>query len=243
MFKEKPKKEGTGKDKVDNYWEPAKKSILNGQLLNKCQNYPRDNIDPEIIAALKPLIEHEDYEDAKLEKASKAAHGLAKWVRAMVQYDEAMKVVRPKQEELKAAKETAAAAQAEWDKALEKLRAVEAEMKRLVDDFDQAKAHEQKLTDQYDDAEKKFNRAKALIEKLGDEEVNWDICLKKKRADKLNLVGDIIISSGIIAYLGVFSLEYRQDAISAWINIMKSFEIKSTENFSMREVLGIGVKI
>lgn len=32
-----------------------------------------------------------------LKNVSKAAWGLAKWVRAIVQYDEAMKVVRPKQ--------------------------------------------------------------------------------------------------------------------------------------------------
>ena len=44
----------------------------------------------------------------------------------MCQYDEAMKVVKPKQEELKGAKEAAASAQAKWDAALEKLRAVEA---------------------------------------------------------------------------------------------------------------------
>ena len=41
--------------------------------------------------------------------------------------------------------------------------------------------------------------------KLGDEEVNWAESLKKNKADKENLVGDIIISSGIIAYLGVFT--------------------------------------
>lgn len=144
---------------------------------------------------------------------------------------------------MKEAKESSAAAQALWDTALEKLRAVEAQMKALVDELDKAKAYEQQLTDQYDDAEKKCNRAKSLIEKLGDEEVNWAICLKKNRADKENLVGDIIIASGVIAYLGVFSLDYRSSAIENWMSLMKSFEIQSTPKFSMREVLGNGVKI
>jgi len=105
------------------------------------------------------------------------------------------------------------------------LRAVETQMKALVDELDKAKAYEQQLTDQYDDSEKKCNRAKALIEKLGDEEVNWADSLKKNRADKENLVGDIIISSGVIAYLGVFTLTYRASAIESWISLMKSFEI------------------
>lgn len=82
-----------------------------------------------------------------------------------------------------------------------------------------------------------------MIEKLGDEEVNWEVSLKKNRADRLNLVGDIIISSGVIAYLGVFSVEYREEAVKNWVSLMKSFEIQSTAKFSLKEVLGNGVKI
>lgn len=225
MFYVNPKKVGTGRDKTEDYWEPGKKQVLTGDLLKNCQNYEKDKIPPELIEKLRPLIDAPEYEDGVLQKASKAAWGLAKWVRAMVQYDDAMKVVKPKQAQLKEAKESSAAAQALWDAALEKLRAVETQMKALVDELDKAKAYEQQLTDQYDDSEKKCNRAKALIEKLGDEEVNWDISLKKNRADKENLVGDIIISSGVIAYLGVFTLSYRASAIESWIGLMKSFEI------------------
>lgn len=82
-----------------------------------------------------------------------------------------------------------------------------------------------------------------MIEKLGNEEVNWRESLKKNRQDKLSLVGDIVISSGIIAYLGVFSLDYRLEAIENWIGILKSFEILSSENFSLIEVLGNKVKL
>jgi len=78
-------------------------------------------------------------------------------------------------------------------------------MQALIDDFDAAKKKEQELTDNYEDAERKLSRAKSLIEKLANEEVNWEINLKQNRADKLNLVGDVMISSGVIAYLGVFS--------------------------------------
>ena len=105
-----PKKVGTGKDKVEDYWGPAKEQVLNAKLLTRLQTYDKDNIPPEMIEKLKPLIEAPDYEESKIQNASTAAYGLSKWCKAMVQYDEAMKVVKPKQEELKGAKETAAAA-------------------------------------------------------------------------------------------------------------------------------------
>jgi dynein heavy chain len=56
-------------------------------------------------------------------------------------------------------------------------------------------------------------------------------------------VGDIIISSGIIAYLGVFTADYRENAINSWVELMKSFEIQSTTPFNLAVVLGDGVKI
>ena len=84
MFYVKPVKVGTGKDKKEDYWEAGKKNVLTNELLKKCQNYEKDKISPELIEALRPVIEQPEYEDSVLQKASKAAWGLAKWVRAMV---------------------------------------------------------------------------------------------------------------------------------------------------------------
>lgn len=67
----------------------------------------------------------DEYHYENVKKSSLAAAGLGKWVKAMIQYDEAMKVVRPKQAQLKEAKEKAAAAQQIWDSALLNLKAIQ----------------------------------------------------------------------------------------------------------------------
>jgi len=85
-----------GNKKVDDYWEPGKKQVLTAELLKNCQNYAKDDMTEDLINTLRPLIEDPNYDDEVLKKASKAAAGLGKWVRAMVQYDDAMKVVKPK---------------------------------------------------------------------------------------------------------------------------------------------------
>jgi dynein heavy chain len=195
-----------GSKKVDDWWESGKKGVLGMKdLLGRCKEFKKDDIPPEVIAAVKPIVELPEFNDEVLKKASTAAAGLGKWVRAMVQYDEAMKIVKPKQAQLAGAKEASAAAQALWDAALEKLRAVEAQMKELVDRLDAAEAKKKQLQDEFETAERKLLRANQLISKLKDEEVNWAKSLVQNRAFKECLVGDIIISSGIIAYLGVFT--------------------------------------
>ena len=173
-----------------------------------------------------------------LSKVSKAAWGLAKWVRAIVQYDEAMKVVKPKQQQLKEANEQSAAAQALWDGALERLRAVEAEMKKLMDEFEATKSEEDRLKNQKDDCEKKFKRAGSLIEKLAGEKINWQNSLAIQKVARENLVGDILVCCGCIAYLGVFIQAYRQDCIKTWINMIRDFNIKSNNEISLNAILG-----
>lgn len=134
-----------------------------------------------------------------------------------------MKIVKPKKAEAEKAKQDAAAAQALWDAAMEKLRAVEAEMKILVDELEAAEAKKKYLQDEFELAEKKLDRANQLISKLKDEEKNWEKSLGQNREFKKCLVGDIIISSGIIAYLGVFSSDYRASAIANWMELMNTF--------------------
>ena len=52
------------------------------------------------------------------------------------------------------------------------------------------------------------------------------------------MVGDILISSGIIAYLGVFETGYRKDCIENWIEMVREFSIKSSDTISLNGVLG-----
>jgi len=84
MFGVPPKFVGTGKDKVKDYWEPAKKSVLTADLLKRCTTFDKDNIAPATIEELKPIINSDEYDDKLLKNASNAAWGLAKWIRAMV---------------------------------------------------------------------------------------------------------------------------------------------------------------
>jgi dynein heavy chain len=48
-----------------------------------------------------------------------------------------------------------------------------------------------------------------------------------------SITGDILLSSGIIAYLGAFMIGYRDNCISAWKGLLTDKNILFTENFSI----------
>jgi hypothetical protein len=81
---------------VMDFWETAKKMMTDSAFLESLKSFDKDNIDPEIIKKLQPIINREEFEPKKVLKVSKAAFGLASWVKAMDSYDHVAKVVRPK---------------------------------------------------------------------------------------------------------------------------------------------------
>lgn len=57
---------------------------------------------------------------------------------------------------------------------------------------------------------KKLERAEQLIGGLGGEKTRWSQTALELGLLYINLTGDILISSGVVAYLGAFTSNYRQ---------------------------------
>jgi dynein heavy chain, axonemal len=81
---------------VMDFWETAKKMMTDSNFLDSLKSFDKDNIDPEIIKKLQPIITRDEFEPKKVLKVSKAAFGLASWVKAMDSYHRVAKVVGPK---------------------------------------------------------------------------------------------------------------------------------------------------
>lgn len=91
--------------------------------------------------------------------------------------------------------------------------------------------------------EYKVELANKLITNLAGEKENWIKFLEKRKNDLSCLVGDTIVCSGFLAYLGVFVAEYRKTCCNEWINMLQKFNITCSKDLSIVDVLGQQVKI
>ena len=64
---------------VEDYWESAKKLLMEADFLDKLRGFDKDNIDPKTVAKIAPYISNPEFEPEKVLQASKAAHGLCCW--------------------------------------------------------------------------------------------------------------------------------------------------------------------
>ena len=76
---------------------------------------------------------------------------------------------------------------------------------KLQKTLDEKKALEDKVID----CEARLVKAKSLINGLGGEKTRWKAESENLSIVYVNLTGDVLISSGMIAYLGAFTAKFR----------------------------------
>merc|ERR1719316_287038 len=114
---------------------------------------------------------------------------------------------------------------------------------KLENDLVASKQKQADLVQQVDDCMKKLGRAEKLIGGLGGERSRWSASSEKLGQDVINLTGDLLVSSGIIAYLGVFTTQYRNQATANWISMLTEQGIQASPNFVLQDVAGDQIAI
>lgn len=133
---------------------------------------------------------------------------------------------------------------------MDKLNEKRADLKKVVDQLEglnsklaSLRREQDDLTCQVDLCQKKLERAETLIQSLGGEKTRWTLNAKELGQDYTNLTGDVIVASGLIAYLGAFTPEFRESAVQEWASMARSKEIPGSEEFKLQTCLGEPVKV
>ncbi|BFZ08761.1 hypothetical protein BsWGS_11799 [Bradybaena similaris] len=230
--------------KINDYWIPSKKLLNDLNFLNDLKSYDKDNI-PEAVMVIirKQYLTNPDFDPKIVAKASSAAEGLCKWILAMEIYDRVAKVVAPKKIKLKQAETDLAQMMATLNKKRAELAAVEQKLADLQQTFTEMKDKKDNLEQMVDLCGKKLVRAEKLIGGLGGEKTRWTEAAANLQKIYDTLIGDILISAGVIAYLGPFTSPFRDDMTKVWVKICKSKNIPASAEFSLTRTLGEPIKI
>ncbi|XP_053705138.1 dynein axonemal heavy chain 12-like isoform X1 [Synchiropus splendidus] len=230
--------------KIMDYWGPSKKLLGDMNFLRDLKEYDKDNIPVAVMQKIRSeFINNEDFDPAIVAKASSAAAGLCKWIKAMESYDRVAKVVAPKKEKLAEAEESLAATMAVLDEKRAELKEVMDRLAALEKTFQEKTDEKAQLEQQVEMCARKLERAEKLIGGLGGEKTRWSNAADDLQNTYDNLTGDVLISAGVISYLGAFTVGFRQDITKTWTQLCQSKNIPSSDDFSLSKTLGDPIKI
>ncbi|CAK81423.1 unnamed protein product (macronuclear) [Paramecium tetraurelia] len=173
----------------------------------------------------------DEFNPKRVEKASSAAKGLCEWVLALDEYEKVLTIVRPKQEKYLQSQQEVARLQESLKNIIIRFICFNSR------DQQETMNNQQQLDRDIKECEVKLQRATKLMEGLGGERERWSKSSAIYEQRLKQVLGDIILSSGTIAYLGVFSNSFRQKTIKMWMDNLKG-NMQFSENFSLQNILG-----
>ncbi|XP_015609892.1 dynein heavy chain 7, axonemal isoform X2 [Cephus cinctus] len=235
---------GEGGKMVDDYWKPSLRVLGDMKFLESLMLFDKDNIPEKIITKIRTtILTNPNFDPDKIRNASTAAEGLCKWVFALSEYDTVARVVAPKKVALAKAEATYAEAMSKLEEKRAKLKEVQDRLAKLEELLARRRADYTAMTDEVDECEQKLRRAEELIGGLGGEYNRWSETAKNLGERYFKLTGDILIGSGIVAYLGVFTAHYRQKQVESWVKVCTDLGVTCTQDYQLTQVLGDSVLI
>ena len=160
-----------------------------------------------------------------VKNASRACEGLCKWVRALDVYDRVAKVVAPKKAKLAEAEGELSVQMEKLDEKRAQQQEVTDKLQALNDEFEAMTQKKSDLEANIDLCEKKLDRAEKLIGGLGGEKERWTDNAKQLGEKYINVTGDVLISAAVVAYLGAFTVDFRQVRFHSFNFIVESLSV------------------
>ncbi|CAG9863347.1 unnamed protein product [Phyllotreta striolata] len=234
----------SGMGLIDDYWGPSLKLLSDIRFLESLMNFDKDNIPPKVMDKLKhQILNDENFDPDKIKTASTAAEGLCKWIIAIAKYDKVVKVVAPKKAALAVAEGMLATAMSELETKRAQLRAAQENVARLEAVLESEKLKLANLEKDVEMCEMKLQRAEELIGGLGGEKDRWKQIAYDLGQVYLILTGDVLLAAGVVAYLGPFTLVFRNKQTKRWVESLTKSGVVCNHDFQLTTVLGDPVVI
>ena len=179
----------------------------------------------------------------KISFSSAAAAAIFVWVESQLKLYPAEIGARPKRRRYLAAKKEFEDANAKLELKERELRDKEEELERYNKKLEQSLAEKQRLETEFNTCKTKLERSNILIENLRDEKARWKELAEQLKFELDNLVGDVLISSAVISYLGPFTSGFRSMITKEWNAKSKELKLPGTENASLVKTFGDPIKI
>ncbi|RHW74065.1 dynein heavy chain [Trypanosoma brucei equiperdum] len=228
------------------YWEHAKVTLLTAEFKSTLLNaYPVivDTAPNEQIEEVKKKMTNDMFKNENIKKTSVALLGVATYIRAVVEYYKQNKIIKPLLAQAAAAQQEYDAAMESLNRKKEELRIVNEKLEALTNHLEAVKKDKQDLEEKVNDTDVKLTRAKKLIEGLGGEKVRFAGESKRFEEELKYVVGNVVVSAGVVAYMGPFLHKYRERATRTWLDMCKKHNMLVSEDFALAKFVGSPIDI
>merc|ERR1711871_173533 len=207
-------------------------------FLAQLNDYRGEDIPPEIVKRVQPILNDPNFTYDAMVKKSFAAANLANWVINIVTYNQIYLKVAPLMERLRAAQEEKQNAEDSLRVVEEEVAAIESKLKELQDSFLEATAAKAKVEAEAEACQSRLSLAERLVGGLASENARWSKDIDSFQEQGTTLVGDCMLASAFVSYIGAFDAPNRFDLWrDIWLPDLSSRDIPVSDGIDPLGVL------
>ena len=187
------------------------------RMMSKVDKFKRDlaafdakEIAPERLVKVEKYMSKASFTPENMSAKSAAAGNLCTWVVNVYRYNRIYVRVKPLMDDLDAAQERKAAADASLEAANAKVGAANAVVEKLRQQYTQATEEKLRVEADARACEERLALAERLVNGLVTEKERWTAQEEQMRESEATLVGDCLLSAGFVNYCGAFDQESRE---------------------------------
>lgn len=213
-------------------WSDAKKMMQNPvAYIETLKAFDKDNIPEAKIKALQPYVSDPTFDPVTIKTISLAAAGLCAWVQNIVKYYYIYCEVEPKRQKLAEAEAKLATSQASLKKVQDKVKTLQLKLDQLIAEYNAALSDQMDTQGRADRTHLKLRLAGRLVGGLSEEKIRWADSIQALDIRKKTLIGDVLLSSAFLSYVGAFTRTYRENLLNEkWIPDLIQRKIPLTQN-------------
>ena len=220
----------------DKSWKAAQKMMGNPEAFKIFLTNYKEEIDTQRVPdknfkAVRYYLTLDHFNGETMRGKSLAAMGLCEWVRNIVAYYDCVKEVEPKREALRQATTQLAQANEKLEVTRQQVIELQNKLKALVDEYNGAIAEKDAVEREAQRCARRLNLANRLVNALGSEKDRWSESIENYAKQLDVLVGDVLISSSFVSYVGAFTKKYRDQLIKeTFLQFLVSKKIPMSAN-------------
>ncbi|GAM24388.1 hypothetical protein SAMD00019534_075630 [Acytostelium subglobosum LB1] len=220
-------------------WAEIRKKIMEPNFISSIVDFDtKKSLTAKVREAVKKeYLEDPNFNYEAVNRASKACGPLVKWVTAQATYSEILDRVKPLREEVEALENAALELKSKQDEIVKTIDTLNESIATYKDEYATLIRDTELIKTEMTKVKSKVDRSIALIDNLSSERSRWELQSENFQTQMSTVVGDVVLASAFLAYIGFFDQHFRADLMQKWMHRLESVGIKFKAELSVPDFL------
>ena len=182
-------------------------------------------------------LSNENFNERKINDASKACGPLAGWVTAQVEYYDVLEKVGPMRQETEELEREKGIKESENQVIQQKIQDLNGSIQKYKSEYAKLISETTKIGEETKQVLSKVERSERLLASLRSEQARWEESSGSFGAQIDTLIGDVLIAAAVTTYGGYYDQQYRKAMSEEWLHHLSLSGINFKEHNPVIEYL------